>query len=57
MLYEADVEIWPGQVVLPAGSTVRLRVEGRDFMRPRSCYPRARYPVAERAGARSPQAT
>jgi hypothetical protein len=29
------VEIWPGQVVLPAGATLRLRLEGRDFMRPR----------------------
>jgi hypothetical protein len=35
-LYEVDVEIWPGQIVLPAGATLRLRLEGRDFMRPRA---------------------
>jgi predicted acyl esterase len=33
--YEIDVEIWPGQVVLPAGSVIGLRLEGRDFARPR----------------------
>jgi predicted acyl esterase len=34
-VYEVDVEIWPGQVVLPPGYTIALRLEGRDFARPR----------------------
>jgi predicted acyl esterase len=34
-IYEVDVEIWPGQVVLPAGYTLALRIEGKDFVRPR----------------------
>jgi putative CocE/NonD family hydrolase len=34
-VYEVDVEIWPGQVVLPAGYTIALRIEGKDFARPR----------------------
>jgi predicted acyl esterase len=34
-VYEVDVEIWPGQVVLPPGSTIGLRLEGKDFARPR----------------------
>jgi predicted acyl esterase len=34
-VYEVDVEIWPGQVVLPPGYTLALRLEGRDFVRPR----------------------
>lgn len=34
-VYEVDVEIWPGQVVLPAGYTIALRIEGEDFVRPR----------------------
>jgi predicted acyl esterase len=34
-VYEVDVEIWPGQVVLPQGYTIGLRIEGRDFARPR----------------------
>jgi predicted acyl esterase len=34
-IYEVDVEIWPGQVVLPPGCTLRLRIEGKDFARPR----------------------
>jgi predicted acyl esterase len=34
-IYEVDVEIWPGQVVLPAGYTLALRIEGKDFARPR----------------------
>ena len=29
-------EIWPGQVVLPPGYTIGLRIEGKDFARPRS---------------------
>jgi predicted acyl esterase len=35
-VYEVDVEIWPGQVVLPEGYEIGLRIEGRDFARPRS---------------------
>jgi predicted acyl esterase len=35
-VYEVDVEIWPGQVVLPPGYTIGLRIEGKDFARPRS---------------------
>jgi hypothetical protein len=34
-VYEVDVEIWPGQVVLPQGYTIALRIEGKDFARPR----------------------
>jgi predicted acyl esterase len=34
-VYEVDVEIWPGQVVLPQGYAIALRIEGRDFVRPR----------------------
>jgi predicted acyl esterase len=34
-VYEVDVEIWPGQVVLPEGYTIALRLEGKDFARPR----------------------
>jgi predicted acyl esterase len=34
-VYEVTVEIWPGQVVLPQGCTIRLRIEGKDFARPR----------------------
>ena len=34
-VYEVDVEIWPGQVVLPQGYTIGLRIEGKDFARPR----------------------
>jgi predicted acyl esterase len=35
-VYEVDVEIWPGQVVLPSGYRIALRIEGKDFARPRS---------------------
>jgi predicted acyl esterase len=35
-VYEVDVEIWPGQVVLPPGHRIALRIEGKDFARPRS---------------------
>jgi predicted acyl esterase len=35
-VYEVDVEIWPGQVVLPPGYRIGLRIEGKDFARPRS---------------------
>jgi predicted acyl esterase len=35
-VYEVDVEIWPGQVVLPPGYTIVLRLEGKDFARPRT---------------------
>jgi predicted acyl esterase len=35
-VYEVDVEIWPGQVVLSQGYAIGLRIEGRDFARPRS---------------------
>ena len=35
-VYEVDVEIWPGQVVLPQGYTIALRIEGVDFARPRA---------------------
>lgn len=31
--YEVEVEIWPTSIVLPAGYTLSLTVEGRDFMR------------------------
>jgi len=34
-VYEVDVEIWPGQVVLPQGYRLGLRLEGQDFARPR----------------------
>jgi hypothetical protein len=34
-VYEVDVEIWPGQVVLPEGHAIGLRIEGKDFARPR----------------------
>jgi predicted acyl esterase len=34
-VYEVDVEIWPGQVVLPEGYAIGLRLEGKDFARPR----------------------
>ena len=34
-VYEVEVEIWPGQVVLPQGYTIGLRIEGKDFARPR----------------------
>jgi len=34
-VYEVDVEIWPGQVVLPQGYAIALRLEGEDFTRPR----------------------
>jgi hypothetical protein len=34
-VYEVDVEIWPGQAVLPQGHAIGLRIEGKDFARPR----------------------
>lgn len=34
-VYEVEVEIWPGQVVLPQGYAIALRIEGVDFARPR----------------------
>jgi predicted acyl esterase len=34
-VYEVEVEIWPGQVVLHQGYTIGLRIEGKDFARHR----------------------
>ncbi len=34
-VYEVEVEIWPGHVVLPEGYSIALRIEGKDFVRPR----------------------
>ena len=34
-VYEVQVEIWPGQVELPQGYSIGLRIEGKDFARPR----------------------
>lgn len=35
-VHEVEVEIWPGQIVLPKGYTLALRIEGKDFVRPRA---------------------
>ncbi len=42
-IYQADVEIWPTSVVVPAGYRVALTVRGRDYER--------RYPNAPRLGS------
>jgi predicted acyl esterase len=34
-VYEVEVEIWPGHVVLPQGYVIGFRIEGKDFSRPR----------------------
>ena len=33
-IYEVDVEIWPTCLVVPAGYTLELLIEGKDFARP-----------------------
>jgi len=35
-VYELDVEIWPTNVVLPAGFQLALQISGKDFERPPS---------------------
>ncbi|HCU95676.1 MAG TPA: peptidase S15 [Actinobacteria bacterium] len=42
-VYQADVEIWPTSVVVPAGYRVALTVRGRDY--------EVRYPTAPRLGS------
>jgi predicted acyl esterase len=42
-VYQADVEIWPTSVVIPAGYRIALSVRGRDYER--------RHPGAPRLGS------
>jgi predicted acyl esterase len=42
-VYQADVEIWPTSVVIPAGYRVALTVRGRDY--------EVHYPAAPRLGS------
>ncbi|KAI7977242.1 hypothetical protein EIK77_000006 [Talaromyces pinophilus] len=33
-IYELDIEIWPTQIILPAGFRISLQIGGKDFERP-----------------------
>jgi len=33
-VYELDIEIWPTNILLPAGYTISLQIKGTDFARP-----------------------
>lgn len=33
-MYELDIEIWPTQIILPAGFRISLQIGGKDFERP-----------------------
>ena len=38
-VYELDIEIWPTNIVLPAGFQIALQISGKDFERPPSGDP------------------
>ena len=38
-VYEVEVEIWPLSLYLPAGSTLSLTIQGKDFERPGATGP------------------